>query len=93
MFAFSTAKVEYMVATHACNEAIWIMKLYLEVGISQRAIIVRCDCNNTILLVKLYVECNLCRINSQRFNVNQELVSLEVQHNMCKDLKLSILNY
>jgi hypothetical protein len=41
-----------MIATHSCKEAIWIMKLCLKLGLSQRAIIVECDSNNAIFLGK-----------------------------------------
>jgi hypothetical protein len=39
-----------MATTHACKEAIWLMKLCSYVGIIQRAIIVQCDSNNAICL-------------------------------------------
>jgi hypothetical protein len=32
MVTLSTLEEDYMVATHACKEAIWLMKLCLEVG-------------------------------------------------------------
>jgi hypothetical protein len=41
-----------MEATHACKEAIWLMKLCSEVGLSQRAITIQCDSNNAICLAK-----------------------------------------
>jgi hypothetical protein len=41
-----------MVAMHACKEAIWIMKICLEEGPSQRDIMVQCDSNNAIFLGK-----------------------------------------
>ena len=37
---------------YGCKEAIWIMKLFLEVRISHRVIIVQCDSNSTICLAK-----------------------------------------
>jgi hypothetical protein len=41
-----------MVATHACKEAIWLMKLCSKVGLSQRAITIQCDSNSAICLAK-----------------------------------------
>lgn len=38
--------------THACKEAIWIMKLCLDVGLSNRVITIQCDGNNAICLPK-----------------------------------------
>jgi hypothetical protein len=41
--------------------------------------------NKHCTLETMYEEIKEDPINSQRFNVNQELVSLETQHNMCED--------
>jgi len=48
----STVEVEYMETIHAYKEAIWIMKLCSEVGLSQRIITVQCDSDNAIFLAK-----------------------------------------
>ncbi|GLJ29753.1 hypothetical protein SUGI_0587340 [Cryptomeria japonica] len=41
--ALSTTEVEYMVATHACKEAIWLKRLCLDIGIKQGTVTVYCD--------------------------------------------------
>jgi hypothetical protein len=41
-----------METIHAYKEAIWIMKLCSEVGLSQRIITVQCDSDNAIFLAK-----------------------------------------
>jgi hypothetical protein len=41
-----------MAVIHACKEVIWLMKMCLEVGLSQRGIIVQYDSNNTFCLAK-----------------------------------------
>ena len=52
MVTLSTVEVEYMETIHAYKEAIWIMKLCSEVGLSQRIITVQCDSDNAIFLAK-----------------------------------------
>jgi hypothetical protein len=48
----STIEVEYMVDTHSCKEAILIMKLCSDVGLSHRVIKNQCDSNGTIFFSK-----------------------------------------
>jgi hypothetical protein len=48
MVTFSTVEVEYMETSHACKEAIWFMKLCLEVGLSQISLRTQCDSNSSI---------------------------------------------
>jgi hypothetical protein len=52
LVALSTREAKYMAATCAYKEAIWLMKLCSDVGISQRAITVQCDSNSDICLEK-----------------------------------------
>jgi len=52
MVSFSTTKEKYMAIAHAYKEFISLMKLCLEVGLSERAITVQCDSNNLICLTK-----------------------------------------
>jgi len=41
--ALSTTEVEYMIATQACKEAIWMKKLMEELGYKQENIPLYCD--------------------------------------------------
>jgi hypothetical protein len=50
--SLSTTEVKYMETTHACKKTICIIKLCLEVGLSQRAITIQCDCNIVICLAR-----------------------------------------
>ncbi|RDX94064.1 hypothetical protein CR513_23598, partial [Mucuna pruriens] len=43
VIALSMTKVEYMAATQACKEAIWIQRLMEELGHKQQKIFVYCD--------------------------------------------------
>lgn len=45
-------EAEYMEATHTSEEAIWLMKLCLEVELCEIAIAVQCDSNNHICIAK-----------------------------------------
>jgi hypothetical protein len=47
MASLSNVK-EYMTTTNACKEAICLMKLCLEVGLSQKYIPIKCDSNSAI---------------------------------------------
>jgi len=48
----STTEVEYMAATHASKEEIWLQRLCSSMGLVQGAIRIDCDSQSTILLVK-----------------------------------------
>eukprot|EP00253_Pinus_taeda_P034074 PITA_34074 len=50
--ALSTIEVEYMVATHASKEAIWLQRLYSGMGLVQGAIRIDCDSQSVIFLAK-----------------------------------------
>eukprot|EP01018_Ginkgo_biloba_P015565 Gb_28681 [translate_table: standard] len=52
MVALSTTEAEYMVVTHDCKEAIWLMRLCSDVGLSQRVVTVQCDSQSAICLAK-----------------------------------------
>jgi hypothetical protein len=48
----STTKVEYMAATHASKETIWLQRLCLGIGLVQQAIKIYCDIHSAIFLAK-----------------------------------------
>ena len=48
----STTKAQYMVATHARKEAIWLQSLCSNMGLVQRAIRTDCDSQSAIFLSK-----------------------------------------
>jgi len=49
--ALSTTKAEYMAATHARKEAIWLQRLCSNMGLVQGAIRIDCDIQSAIFLV------------------------------------------
>eukprot|EP00253_Pinus_taeda_P014965 PITA_14965 len=50
--ALSTTKAEYMVATHASKEVVWLQRLCSSMGLVQEAIRIYCDNQSAIFLVK-----------------------------------------
>jgi hypothetical protein len=50
--AFSTTKFEYMAATHASKEAVWLQRLCSGIGLVQQAIRIECDSQSAIFLAK-----------------------------------------
>eukprot|EP00253_Pinus_taeda_P018787 PITA_18787 len=50
--ALSTIEAEYMVATHASKEAIWLQRLCSSMGLVQGAIRINCDSQSEIFLAK-----------------------------------------
>jgi len=50
--ALSTTEAEYMAATHASKEAIWLQRLCLGMGLVQGAIRIDCDSQSAIFLAK-----------------------------------------
>jgi hypothetical protein len=50
--ALSTTEVEYMEATHASKEAVWLHILCLGIGLLQQAVRLDCDSQSAIFLAK-----------------------------------------
>jgi len=50
--ALSTTEAEYMVATQACKEAIWMKKLMEELGHKQEKIPLYCDSQNVLHIAR-----------------------------------------
>lgn len=50
--ALSTTEAEYMAATQACKEAIWIQRLLVELGHKQQKIIVYCDSHSALHIAR-----------------------------------------
>eukprot|EP00253_Pinus_taeda_P035816 PITA_35816 len=50
--ALSTTEAEYMAATHASKEAVWLQRLCSSMGLVQGAIRIDCDSQSAILLAK-----------------------------------------
>ena len=48
----STTKVEYMEATHASKEVVWLQRLCLEIGFKQQSVRIDCDSQSAIFLAK-----------------------------------------
>jgi hypothetical protein len=48
MVALSTTEAEYMVATHACKEAIWLKRLCFDIGVDAGKITISCDSQSAI---------------------------------------------
>jgi hypothetical protein len=52
MVVMSTIEVEYMAATKAAKEALWLTGLVMELGIQQVGVPLYCDNQNVIYLAK-----------------------------------------
>jgi hypothetical protein len=50
--ALSTTEVEYMAATHASKEAVWLHRLCSRIGFEQQAMRINCDSQSAIFLEK-----------------------------------------
>eukprot|EP00253_Pinus_taeda_P025176 PITA_25176 len=50
--ALSTIEVEYMAATHASKEVVWLQRLCSRMGLVQGAIRINCDSQSAIFLAK-----------------------------------------
>jgi hypothetical protein len=50
--ALSTTKFEYMAATHASKEVVWLQILFSGIGLVQQAVRIDCDNKSTIFLAK-----------------------------------------
>jgi hypothetical protein len=52
--ALSTTESEYMAATHASKEAVWLQRLCSGIGLVQQAVRIECDNESAIFLAKNY---------------------------------------
>jgi len=50
--AFSTTEVEYIAATEACKEMLWMQRFLREIGIKQDKYVLYCDSQSAIHLAK-----------------------------------------
>jgi phosphoribosyl-AMP cyclohydrolase len=50
--ALSTIEVEYMAATYASKEAVWLQRFCSSIGLVQQAVRIDCDRQSAIFLVK-----------------------------------------
>ena len=50
--ALSTTEVEYMAATHASKEAMWLQRLCSDIGFVQKGVRLECDSQSAIFLEK-----------------------------------------
>jgi hypothetical protein len=50
--ALSTTEFEYMAATHASKEAVWLQRLCSGIGLVQQAVRIECDSQSAIFLAK-----------------------------------------
>ena len=50
--ALSTTEAEYIAATHASNEAVWLQRLCSSMGLVQQAIRIDCNSQSAIFLAK-----------------------------------------
>ena len=50
--ALSTIEAEYMAATHASKEVVWLQRLCSNMGLVQEAIRIDCDSQSAIFLAK-----------------------------------------
>jgi hypothetical protein len=52
VIALSTIEVEYMAATHASKESIWLHRLCSNIGFEQKSMWINCDSHSEIFLEK-----------------------------------------
>jgi hypothetical protein len=50
--ALSTTEAEYMAATHASKEVVWLQRLYSGIGLVQQVVRLDCDSQSAIFLEK-----------------------------------------
>ena len=50
--ALSTTEAEYMAATHASKEVVWLQRLCSEFGFKQQVVMIDCDSQSAIVLEK-----------------------------------------
>ena len=50
--AMSTTKAEYMAATHARKEVVWLKRLCSSIGFVQKGVRLECDIQSAIFLAK-----------------------------------------
>ena len=87
--ALSTTKEEYMVATHASKEEIWLQRLCSSMGLVQGDIRIDCDSQSAIFLAK-------------NPSYHSKTKHIDVQYHFVRDMiedrkvllvKVDILNY
>ena len=52
VIALSTTEVEYMVATHASKEVVWLQRSSSKIGFKQQVVSIDCDSQSAIFLAK-----------------------------------------
>ena len=57
--ALLTTESEYMAATHASKEEVWLQRLCSSIGLVQQAVRIDCDSQSAIFLVKNPTYCNV----------------------------------
>jgi phosphoribosyl-AMP cyclohydrolase len=65
--ALSTTEVEYMAATHASKEAVWLQRLCSGIGLVQQA--VRIDCDNQSAIFRRRTQLIIQRQSILIFNI------------------------
>eukprot|EP00253_Pinus_taeda_P031723 PITA_31723 len=81
--ALSNTEVEYMAATHASKEAVWLQRLCSSMGLVQGAIRIDCDSQSAILLAK-----NLAyHLKTKHVDVHYHFV-----RDMIEDKKVLLIN-
>jgi hypothetical protein len=53
--ALSTTKAEYMAATHASKEAVWLQRLCSGIGLVQKVVRLYCDSQSAIFLERTHL--------------------------------------
>jgi hypothetical protein len=73
--AMSTTEAEYMAATEAAKEALWLTGLVRELGIQQVGVLLYCDSQSVIYLAKNQVYNTKTKHIDVRFHKIRELVA------------------
>ena len=81
--ALSTTETEYMAATEAIKETIWLLGLIDDLGIGQDQVHVMCDSQSAIHLAKNQVYHSRTKYIDVRFHFVREIIE-EGQISLCK---------
>jgi phosphoribosyl-AMP cyclohydrolase len=68
--AISTTEAEYMAATHASKEAVWLQRLCSCIGLVQQVVRIDCDSQSAIFLAKNPT----CHSNTKHIDIQYHFV-------------------
>jgi phosphoribosyl-AMP cyclohydrolase len=72
--ALSTTESEYMAATHASKEAVWLQRLCSGIGLVQQAVRIECDSQSAIFLVKNLAYCSKTKHIDVQYHFARDMI-------------------